>query len=173
MNRVRAFFVEEATECLGAIRAELAASSPHPGVVHAAVRRLRGSAQMARFGRLADAAWSLERELKLVARGEAAWDDPLRRRVGRELESLARGLEGVRAGRMEQDEKEPPMDEQRSSESTVTDEVVPVETLEYRGVAALERARTLREPLEAAIGSGEPADAILDELFDLIRLGTK
>lgn len=173
MDRVRAFFVEEATECLGAIRTELAGTNPHPDTVHTAVRRFRGSAQMARFGALADAAWSLEQELKLAARGDARWDRALRHRVARELERLAGGLDAVRAGRMERDEKEPSMDEQSRSESTVEEEVVPIEALEYSGAAALARARALRGPLEAAIGSGDPTDAILDELFDLIRLGTK
>lgn len=173
MNRVRAFFVEEATECLGAIRTELARTNPHPDAVHAAIRRFRGSALMARFGGLADAAWSLERELKLAARGDARWDDAFRRRVAGELAVLAGGLDAVREGRMERDEKEPSMEERSSTESTVEAEVVPIEALEYQGAAALERARALRGPLEAAIGSGAPTDAILDELFDLIRLGTK
>lgn len=52
------------------------------------------------------------------------------------------------------------------------DAVVDVTTLEYGGKAALERARTLREPLERAIAEGRPGP-ILDELFDLIRLGTR
>jgi len=40
-ERFVAFFVEEATECLGAMRAELAAAAPHTGVLHAAARQLR------------------------------------------------------------------------------------------------------------------------------------
>lgn len=172
MSRVRAFFVEEAMECLGAIRAELAANAPHTGVLHAAVRQLRGSAQMARFGDLTEAAWSLERALKPAARGDRPWDDELQRRVVDEVDALARGVDAVRSGRMEPDEKESGMDEQASN-TTEDTEVAPIERFEYRGVAALERARTLQAPLEAAIGAGEPAGPILDELFDLIRLGTK
>ena len=172
MSRVRAFFVEEATECLGAMRAELAAAAPHTGVLHAAARQLRGSAQMARFGQLTDAAWSLEQALKAAARGDRPWDEALQRRVADEVDALARGVEAVRAGRMEPDEKESGMDEQAST-TTHDPDAAPIERFEYRGAAALERARTLRAPLEAAIEGGEPAGPILDELFDLIRLGTK
>jgi hypothetical protein len=48
---------------------------------------------------------------------------------------------------------------------------VPIEALEYAPDAALERALELREPLEMAIVADDPAGPILDELFDLIRLG--
>ena len=64
------------------------------------------------------------------------------------------------------------MDEQERDEP-VTEQAVPIDTLEYHGHTALERAQTLRAPLEDAIAAGDPPGAILDELFDLIRLGTK
>ena len=48
--------------------------------------------------------------------------------------------------------------------------VVAIETLEYEPDAALDRARSLRRPLEQAIDAGHPTGPILDELFDLIRL---
>lgn len=50
--------------------------------------------------------------------------------------------------------------------------IVPIDALEYRGEAALGRALSLREPLEQAVAEGRP-EPILDELFDLIRLGAK
>ena len=49
--------------------------------------------------------------------------------------------------------------------------VVRIEEIEYDGRAALERALELRPALEDAIVSESPAGPILDELFDLIRLG--
>jgi hypothetical protein len=52
-------------------------------------------------------------------------------------------------------------------------EVVEIRELEYRGPAALERAAELREAVEDAIVGEEPAGPILDELFDLIRLGMR
>jgi hypothetical protein len=73
----------------------------------------------------------------------------------------------------EQDMGEPPMDEPKRQDAIATERVVPIEDLEYRGRAALQRAESLRMPLEDAIIAGEPAGPILDELFDLIRLGTK
>ena len=171
MNRVRAYFVEEAAECLDALEREFSGGDPDPDEVYRAVRQLRGSAQVARFGALADEARALEAALKPVARGEASWAG-LADRVRDGTDVLARGVDAVREGRMEQDEREPLMDEQEPNEP-VGAQVVPIETLEYEGHAALERALTLREPLEDAIMAGDPPGAILDELFDLVRLGTK
>lgn len=173
MSRVRTFFVEEASECLTTIRSELADGAPDPTTLHSAVRRLRGSAQVARFGGLAREAGELERMLKPVAVERAAWGESLDRRMTEGLESLARGVAAVREGRTEQDTREAPMDEHRDPDRRSDDDVVPMETLEYRGAAALERALGLRGPLEDAIFSDDPPGPILDELFDLIRLGTK
>ena len=50
-------------------------------------------------------------------------------------------------------------------------EVVPVETLLYRGRAALERAAALREQIKASGGVASPA--ALDEMYDLIGLALK
>lgn len=50
-------------------------------------------------------------------------------------------------------------------------EVVPVETLLYRGRAALERAAAIREQIKAAGGVATPAT--LDEMYDLIGLALK
>ncbi len=171
MNRVSAYFVDEARECLDALETELGGRDPDPGVVYRTVRQLRGSAQVARFGELAEEARALEEALKAAARGEGTWDDDLAGRVREGIRSLARGVDAVREGRLEQDEREPPMEEQERNETT--EEIVPMETLEYSGTAALERARALREPLEDAIMAGDPPGPILDELFDLIRLGEK
>lgn len=173
MTRVRAFFLEEAEECLAAIRRGLEGPTAEPGTVYAAVRKLRGNAQVARFGRLAEEARSLEERLKPVARGKGSWNETLGARVARGVESLGRAVDAVREGRMEQDEREAPMDEQTSNEPGGPDDAAPIETLEYRGREALEQAETLREPLEDAILTADPAGPILDELFDLIRLGTK
>ena len=169
MSRVRAFFVEEAEECLEAIDAELS-GRPDPGAVYRSIRLLRGSAQVARFGALANEAGSLEAAVRPTARGERPWDEALERRVRQAAASLAERVDAVREGRTEQDEDErEPMAEQGHENGA---EAVPVETLEYRGDAALQRALELREPLEKAVSDGDP-DAVLDELFDLIRLGTK
>ena len=171
MSRVRAFFVEEAGECLEEAGRALAQPAPDVETLYAAVRKLRGSAQVARFGALADRAASLEEALRGVARDGASWDDDLGRRVGEGLDALEQAVDAVRRGRTEPDERESPMDEreQNGSES----DVVGIETLEYRGQDALERAQELREPLEDAIVDGDPPGAIIDEIFDLIRLGTE
>ncbi|MEO5566961.1 MAG: hypothetical protein ABIR92_00625 [Gemmatimonadaceae bacterium] len=50
-------------------------------------------------------------------------------------------------------------------------EVVPVETLLYRGRAALERAVVIRELVKASGGAASPA--ALDEMYDLIGLALK
>ncbi len=57
----------------------------------------------------------------------------------------------------------------RSSEAGEVD----IGTLEYAPHPALERALELRTALEDALVTGAPVGPILDELFDLIRLGMK
>ena len=52
--------------------------------------------------------------------------------------------------------------------STGPTTVVPVETLIYRGRAALERAAAIREQIKASGASAAPA--ALDEMYDLIGL---
>jgi hypothetical protein len=52
-----------------------------------------------------------------------------------------------------------------------TVEVVPVDTLLYRGRAALERAAAIREQIKASGGVASPAT--LDEMYDLIGLALK
>jgi HPt (histidine-containing phosphotransfer) domain-containing protein len=172
MSRMRAYFVQEALDCLETARSALV-GDPDLDAVYGAVRRLRGSAQMARFGELAETALALERRLRPApGRPEAA---TLERVVRDTLEVLAIGVEAVRNGELEEDtEPEDTMDEQAVGGTEVAGgEVVALETLEYRGERALERAVELRGALENAIVSDEPSGPILDELFDLIRLGAQ
>jgi hypothetical protein len=51
----------------------------------------------------------------------------------------------------------------------VDDSVVPMDTLLYRGRAALERAIAVRDQIRQANG-GVPSREALDELFDLLDL---
>ncbi|HVE79721.1 MAG TPA: hypothetical protein VNA89_12690, partial [Gemmatimonadaceae bacterium] len=58
-----------------------------------------------------------------------------------------------------------------SEPAEIVDEtLVPIETLLYRGRAALDRARELRDQLRAA--GRAPAPEALDELYDLLELAT-
>lgn len=180
MSRVRTFFLREGAECLSRIREEVAGEMPmDTAAVYRAIRRFRGSAQMARFGEVADRAWVLEQRLReLPVRrseegGTSAMDEALGREVRNVLESLESDMEAVREGRLEAESRtEAGMQEQQTGEGQGTG-VVPVEAIEYRGEAALDRALELRAPLERAIVSDEPAGPILEELFDLIHLGLK
>jgi hypothetical protein len=96
---------------------------------------------------------------RLLPRDQSA---PPKRRTptGRELHStLSQTLEGFSA--LEQ----APLDVARP---TPVEEIVPIESLLYRGRAALERARALRAELTSA---GElPSPDALQELYDLIEL---
>lgn len=172
MSRVRSFFLREADECLATLRAEMERQAMDVATMYGAVRHFRGSAQMARFGALARTARMLERRLR--PGGGAGPRDELRAEVARVLESLHDGVEAVREGLLEEDPRmEAGMGEQEEVEPAGDRVVVPIETLEYRGRQALERALSLREPLEDAIVSADSVGPVLDELFDLIRLGAK
>lgn len=177
MSRVRSFFVREAGECLAAMETEVEGESVDLSAVYGAVRRLRGSAQMARFDGVARRAGALERRLRPYSGGGGSTggsDEGVRREVREALSSLRADVEAVREGRLEADPRmEAEMEAREEQDGGDGVEVVPIDTVEYRGEAALERALELREALEEAIVSGEPPGPLLDELFDLIRLGTK
>lgn len=168
MNRTRAFFLEEATECLVAARAELEREEPDPAAVHRAVRRLRGTAQVARFTGIATRAASLEGRLR-DAPGAAEWPPDVRRATAEALRWLESALAEVRSGEVEPEIRG---DEQMDGEAREEGDVG-IEDLEYRGRAALERAMQLREVIEEATVTGASVAPLLDELFDLIRLGMR
>lgn len=187
MSRVRSFFLREADECLAAMGAEVDAESMDVPALYGAVRRFRGSAQMARFDGVARTAAALERRLRPYAAGDPARtagsapdgqsgpasDAALRGVVREVLRSLRAEMEAVRQGRMEEDPRMEAGMEEREEQDGREAEVVPIETLEYRGEAALERALELRSAIEAAVGPDASVGPVLDELFDLIRLGAK
>lgn len=176
MSRVRSFFLTEAGECLAELRGQVESPRLDMAALHRAARRFRGSAEMARFGVLAERSRELETRLRPYASGATPTEGPqeLRDLVSAVVESLERGLEEVREGKLVEDPRmEEGMPEQGGGAGPNDQEVVPIEMLEYGGGAALERALSLREPLEDAIVSADPAGPILDELFDLIRLGSK
>jgi chemotaxis protein histidine kinase CheA len=176
MSRVRSFFLEEAGECISDLRRELEVEPLDAAAVHRIVRRLRGSADMARFGGLTLQARELEVWLRdeapaMVAAGSA---ESVGSRVRQVLGSLERALTEIREGRQEEDPRmEDGMTQVEARAEQDGQEVVPVERLEYQGAAAIERALSLREALEDAIVADEPAGPVLDELFDLIRLGAR
>ncbi|HUG42158.1 MAG TPA: hypothetical protein VMM12_16940 [Longimicrobiales bacterium] len=169
MSRVRAFFVEEGTECLTTARAEIGRVAPDRAVVYRAIRRLRGSAQVARFGGLAREAARVEERVRPAA-DDGGWSPELTAFAEAALAGLHAALEAVRAGEVE------PMEEMKATmdgEATVggVGGAVGVEELEYRGPAALERALELRSAIEDAVVGDAPVGPLLDELFALIRLG--
>lgn len=173
MSTVRSFFLEEAGECLGELISYSAPGRLDPRRAHAAARRLRGSAQLARYRVIAEQAWRLESRLKPLARRPAegpteSAPSALVDEVAALVASLERSVDGVRQGRIEREPRvEKEMDE--AHEPAVVD--VAIEELEYRGEAALARALELRSVLEESMIEDEPAGPILDELFDLIRMG--
>ena len=165
MSRVRTFFLEEATECLRIAREEVTRDIPDRSVVHRAVRRLRGSAQLARYPTLAREARVLESRTR-PEEGNG-WTAALAEETVQGLAALEDGVEAVREGRIE-----PGEETGNAMEGEATDPgMIGIEELEYRGAAALERAMELRTALEDAVVSEAPVGPIIDELFDLIRLG--
>lgn len=197
MSRVRTFFLREGAECLSTIREEVGKPTMDAGVVYRAIRRFRGSAQMAGLSGPAERALTLEERLRRDpeevrdrprqpgGHEDAGGTEALRPEVLTVLELLEQDVEAVREGRLEGDPRmEAGMEEQgvgvgagAGAESGPAGEaaadVVPIEDLEYRGEAALDRALQLRPALQNAIVSDEPSGPLLEELFDLIRLGLK
>ena len=168
MSRARAFFVGEATDCLQLARTELGREIPDRTTLYRAVRRLRGSAQLARFGSVAREAGALETLLRPVA-GNEAWSAELGRATEWGLDRLEAVVGAVSAGEIEPvDEMETVMEGEAGVE-----EALGMDELEYRGQAALERALELREALEAGVRGEAAVGPLLDELFELIRLGMR
>lgn len=169
MNATRAFFIEEATECLGAARSELERAAPDPAALHRAVRRLRGTAQVARLTGIATRAASLEERLRDATGSTSGWSPDLGASAARSLLWLESALERVISGDTEHgNQGGEEMDREVRAEGGVD-----IEELAYRGGAALERAVKLRPAIEEATTTAVPLDPLLDELFDLIRLGMK
>jgi chemotaxis protein histidine kinase CheA len=167
MSRVTAFFLEEADACLAALGRDAVAAG-NVAKLHAAARRLRGNAQLARYGAVTELALRLERRLKSVARGQAGWTPAVAAAVVAEVAALEEAIGAVREGRIQ---REPTRGEGMDQPVDQAGAEVAMEELEYRGEAALVRATQLRGPLEDAIAADEGTGPILDELFDLIRLG--
>lgn len=167
MTRTRSFFLREAAECLGTLREDLVDGHPDLGRAYRAARLLRGSAQMARFGRLGARAERLEHSVRAAHRGEAEWSPEAAAEARQIVEELEAAVAGIRAGRIQQDPRtELDMDGQQEQGG-----IMDVAELEYRGERALERALELRSELERALEEGRSSQGILDELFDLVRLG--
>lgn len=181
MSRVRSFFLSEAERWMAELRAHAGESPLDIDGSYRAIRRFRGNAQMARFGGLATTARRLEARLRpYMGSGQVPNEATLRDEIRAVLQSLEQGVDAVRNGRLEADPKvEAGMNEQGRNEQGMENRgtkgrgVVSADSLEYRGAGALERALSLREALENAIVEERQTGPILDELFDLIRLGTR
>jgi HPt (histidine-containing phosphotransfer) domain-containing protein len=168
MSRVRDFFLEEAEDCLEALRDERLIEERSAGPLHTAARRLRGNAQVARYGPVAALAQPLELRLKRLERGDESWGPASTRGVREGVAAVADAVQAVREGRIERESmKGIPMEQPEAGQEPE----VPIDELEYTGEAALRRAADLRGPLEDAIVDDQGVGAILDELFDLIGLG--
>jgi chemotaxis protein histidine kinase CheA len=172
MSRVRDFFLEEAEQSLAVLRDEGLVEAGAAAPLHAAARRLRGNAQVARYGGVAALAYPIERRLKRLERGEEPWAHETRRILDEEVAALADAVQSVREGRVERESmRERAMEDPRENPDAGQEPEVSVHDLEYRGVAALRRATDLRKPLEEALAESRDVAPILDELFDLIGLG--
>lgn len=175
MSRVRSFFLEEAQQCLSALSRELDRDAPDPQTLYRAARVLRGSAQLARFRKVREEGGDLEGRLRVWVRSGGGWDETMRPVYRSAVERLNQLVADVQSGAVEPEEEKPMETESvgGAGEAGGDEPFVPIEELEYAGPAALERALELRVALEDAIVSDDPAGPVMDELFDLIRLGMK
>lgn len=163
-------------------------------------RGARGSAQMAGAETIAGVAERLEDAARSVVSGTIHWSDEVRGLVlstVEDLQVLLRAMNRwgpeeearVRAALERWDEREEPVVEISTlfyddegphvldgpgAAASDDGEVVPIETLLLRGDDALREALALRPRLESLLSrSGEAGEArsLVEELFDLVRLG--
>jgi HPt (histidine-containing phosphotransfer) domain-containing protein len=154
MSRGRAFFFHEGADL---------------GRLHAAARLLRGSAQLARYGAVAAVAQRLERQLKRqVEAGTWGATETAAFREG--VAAVAAAVQAAMDGTIPQDMRTTMSTESQGGDDAVE---IAIEELEYAPKAALERALELRAPLEDGIVAEDTVGPILDEIFDLIRLGMR
>lgn len=169
MERSRAFFLEEARECLIRLGRDLPPNAGRAEIEarYRAARLIRGGAHLGRYGVAMKVAAELEQYFGNALDRDAP-SAPATERVEELVGALERAIAAIERG-----EVEPDMELDMENETGTEQRFVALDELEYIGAAALERAAELRTPLEDAIVSEEPAGPILDELFDLIRLGMR
>jgi chemotaxis protein histidine kinase CheA len=170
MSRSRDLFLAEAAQCLAELDATPGTDAEEGRRLHAAARRLRGSAQMARYSAVAQVAVRLERRSKRLADTGVPWSDTEAEAFRRDVEAANAAIRAVRAGTIPQDARiTMAADRQGGGDATE----IAIEELEYAPAAALKRALELRSPLEDGIVAEDAVGPILDEIFDLIRLGMR
>jgi HPt (histidine-containing phosphotransfer) domain-containing protein len=170
MSRGRAFFFQEAAGCLAELRSARGGDGADHGRLHAAARRLRGSAQLARYGTVAAVAERLERQLKEQVEAGTAWDEAETAAFQAAVTAMAAAVQAAMDGTIPQDARTTMSTERQGGGEAVE---IAIEELEYAPKAALERALELRAPLEDGIVTEDTVGPILDEIFDLIRLGMR
>lgn len=193
-ERLNEYFTQEAGEYLDQLARLLREEgAPDPQALLRLARGVRGSAQMAGAETIAAVAERLEDAARSVASNVVVWSEEVRGLAAdtvRDIQILIRALNRwgpdeearVRSAMDRWHELEP--EEVVAVESLFYDdagphvlsepEVVPIESLLLRGPAALREALRLRPALEQlAVGAGSEARELVDELFDLVRLGAE
>lgn len=176
-QRLNDFLAREAGDYLSRMTRLLTASGrPDPAELSRLAHGVRGSAQMAGAAEIAELAERLERQLRGLAAGEAEWEEGVRERLLRDIASLedllATGASPIiPISDLFHDDDGPhviPAPAGSASDAGVPD----IDQFLYAGSAALSAAASLRPGLSAAVDEGDPdrTRALLDELFDLIRL---
>lgn len=178
-QRLDDFLALEAGEYLSRMSRLLTGSAaPDPEELLRLARGIRGSAQMARAADVAEIAERLEGEARALATGAEAWDEAARERclqVVAELESVLYEREGevIPISDLFYDDEGPHVLSPATDQDPTDDsEDVPIGTLLYSGENALAAAADLEPEITGAVAAGDRARsaALVDELFDLIRL---
>jgi chemotaxis protein histidine kinase CheA len=170
MSRSQALFLEEAARCLAELGATPGTDPEEGRRLHAAARRLRGSAQMARYGSVAEVAIRMERRLKRLADTGVPWSDTEAEAFRRDVAAANAAIQDVQGGTIQQDARTTMSTDSQGGDDKAE---IAIEELEYAPAAALQRALELRAPLEDGIVAEDTVGPILDEIFDLIRLGMR
>lgn len=175
-EQLNEYLAKEAGEYLEQLSRMLATPAPpEPQALFKLARGVRGSAQMAGATAIAAVAQRLEQEARAVAEGSRGWTPEARERCNAAVAELERLLypdkpQVVPISALFYDDAGPHVVYDPPADGS--GEPVPIESLLYQGEAALERALELKPAVAALVRAGdqEGSAALIEEIFDLIRL---
>jgi HPt (histidine-containing phosphotransfer) domain-containing protein len=194
-ERLHEYFTDESSEYLDQLERLLERPGPvDPHHLLRLARGVRGSAQMAGVETIGRVAEHVEDAARSVASHHVVWSDEIRQlaiATVKDLQLLVRALN--RWGPEEEARVRAALERWEEHDATIVpisalyhddegphvlsepdlSDVVPVRSLQLEGDDALREALRLRPRVDAALERPSELRPLLDELFDLLELGTR